>query len=242
MRIRVVPIMNNTSYILCVVGLLISMAPARAQWDMGLQLGAGVGRINTDLYPATSRGEYQVVDGRYSWLFGVSAAHKLSGPVSFSTGLYWSFIAGHDEYWSQGVKIMEADRQVHYLYLPLVVRATIGRFGFGAGYQLGTPLIERGTFTRYPYANGFGEYSSQQVSDLVLERTDFGVVGELGFRISDRIGSGVRYYYGLQNIKDPSDGYRSPLMNEQLVIAVSYTILSQRKAKETPVKDEVPIE
>jgi hypothetical protein len=109
--------MNTGSYIMGLVGLLLTVVSAQAQWEVRVLTGGGAGRMRTDLYPATSRGEYQVVDRRFSWLLGGSAIHKLSGPLSFSTGLFWSFIAGHDEYWSQDVKIMATDGQVHAQHL-----------------------------------------------------------------------------------------------------------------------------
>lgn len=226
------------------VGSVFSGREAVAQWEVRVLAGGGAGQMRTDLYPATSRGEYQVVDRRFSWLLGGSATHKLSGPLSFSTGLYWTFIAGHDEYWQQDVKIRATDRQVHYLYVPMMVQVDLGRFRFGAGYQLGTPLVESGTFNTYPYADGSGEYSTKEYKDLVLTPTDFGALGELGFRFADRMEVGARYYYGLQNVKDPSDGYRSPLRNEQLVLTISYRILPKHKAKteEAPVKEPVPVE
>ncbi len=236
--------MNTGSYIMGLVGLLLTVASAQAQWEVRVLAGGGTGRMRTDLYPATSRGEYQVVDRRFSCLLGGSATHKLSGPLSFSTGLYWSFIAGHDEYWQQDVKIMATDRQVHYLYVPLMVQLDLGRFRFGAGYQLGTPVVGSGTFHTYPYANGWGEYSTKEYSDLALTPTDFGAVGELGLRFSDRMALGIRYYYGLQNVKDPSDGIRSPLMNEQLVLTIGYRVLPKRKVKaeDTPKQETVPVE
>ncbi len=236
--------MNKRTYIMGLVGLLLSVASAQGQWEVGVLAGAGTGRMNTDLWPATGRGEYQVVDRRFSWLLGASATHKLSGPLSFSTGLYWSFIAGHDEYWQQDVKIMATDRQVHYLYVPLMVQLDLGRFRFGAGYQLGTPVVGSGTFHTYAYANGLGGSSTTETNDLLLKPTDFGTVGELGLRFSDRMALGIRYYYGLQNVKDPSDGYLAPLMNEQLVLTIGYNILPKRKAKpgETPVQETVPVE
>jgi len=224
------------------VGSVFSGYEAAAQWEVRVLAGGGAGRMRTDLYPATSRGDYQVVDSRFSWLLGGSATHKLSGPLSFSTGLYWSFIAGHDEYWQQDVKIRATDRQVHYLCLPMLVQVDLGRIRLGAGYQLATPLVESGTFYTYPYANGLGEYSTKEYKELNLKTTDFGVVGELSCHVTDRMGLGLRYYYGLQNVKDPSDGYTSPLMNEQLVLTVSYRILPKRKAEEAPVQEPVPAE
>jgi len=206
-----------------------------------LSAGGGLGQMRTNLFPATSRGEYQVVDHRFSWFLGGSAAHKFSGPLSFSTGLYWSRIAGHDEYWQQDKMIREADRQVHYLCLPMMVHVSLHGFQFGAGYQLGVPVVQSGTFSTYPFANGFGNSSIQETNDLVLTRTDMGVVGELGHLLSDRFDLGVRYYRSLQSVKDPRDGYSSPLYNEQLVLTLSYRILPKRKPKEvgSPVQQPV---
>jgi hypothetical protein len=105
-------------------------------------------------------------------------------------------------------------------------------------------VAQKGTLNRYPYADGSGYLTTQETNDLNLKRTDFGAVGELSFRITDRIGAGLRYYYGLQNIKDPSDGFVAPWMNEQLVLTLSYQVFAKRNAKpeETPVQDPAPAE
>jgi hypothetical protein len=227
------------------VGSVFLGHESAGQWEVRVLAGGGLGQIRTELYPATSRGEYQVVDRRFSWLLGGSATHKLSGPLSFSTGLYWSFIAGHDEYWQQDRKFLVEDRQVHYLCLPMMVNVEVHRFHLGAGYQLATPLIESGTFAYYYSVWGVGlEDKIIDTKDLGLKHTDLGVLGEFGYRISDRMDIGARYYYGLQDIKDHTDGTRSPLMNEQLVLTVSYRILPKRRAKaeEAPVQEPVPAE
>lgn len=224
-------------------GSVFSGHDALAQWEVRVLVCGGLGQIRTDLNPTTSRGDYQVVDSHFSWLLGGSARHKLTGPLSFSTGIHWSFIAGHDEYWSQDVKVQETDCQVHYLCLPMAVHVEFHRFRIGAGYQLATPLLESGTFYTYAYPNGFGNYSRTETKDLGLKHTDFGVIGELGYFISDRFEVGARYYYGLQDIKDYTYIFPS-LMNEQLVLTVSYRILPKRKAKveEAPVQETVPAE
>lgn len=225
---------------------VLFVSAAHAQWNIRITGGAGLSRMNTDLSPVTSRGEFQVVDRCFSWMLAGSATHKVTGRLSFTTGLYWSFIAGHDEYWIQNVKVQEADRRVHYLSLPMMVHVEFGRFRFGAGYQLATPIVASGTFYTYPYANGFGEYSATETKKLGLKHTDIGVVGELGYHISDQIDVGAHYYYGLQDVKDHSDGIRSPLHNEQFVITVGYRVLPKVKAKPSeevkPLPADQPVE
>ncbi|MCC7503289.1 MAG: hypothetical protein IT229_12215, partial [Flavobacteriales bacterium] len=83
-----------------------------------------------------------------------------------------------------------------------------------------------------------------ETKELGLKHTDFGVVGEFGYRISDPMDIGIRYYYGLQDIKDHTDGIQWPLYSEQLVLTVGYRILPKRKAKleEAPVQEPVPLE
>lgn len=227
------------------LSLLLLHLGAHAQWEVRAFAGGGSGQIRTDLYPVTSRGEFQVVDRRFSWLVGGSAKHKLSGPLSFSTGLHWSFIAGHDEYWQQDRKFRVQDRRVHYLCLPMMVNVDVHRFRLGAGYQLATPLIESGTVSYYYSIWGVGlEDKIIDTKELGLKCTDFGVVGEFDYQITDRMGVGARYYYGLQDIKDHSDGMLWPLMNEQLVLTISYRFLPKHEAKteEMPVQDPEPAE
>lgn len=225
------------------VGSVFSVHQAEAQWEVRVLAGGGAGRMRTDLFVTTSRGDYQVVDSRFSWLVGGSVTHKLSGPLSFSTGLFWSYIASHDEHWSQGKMIRYRDQQVHYLALPMVVQVEVWRLRLGAGYQLSTPLGGSGTYANLYSAYGFGlEDQIYEYDDLGLKPVDMGVVGELEYRISDRLDAGGRLYYGLLDAKDHSDGFMFPQMNEQLVLTVGYRILPKRtaKAEEAPVQEPVP--
>ncbi len=168
--------------------------------------------------------------------------HALSGPFRFGTGLRWSCFNGHEEYWSQAKKIQENDRQAHYLYLPLVLSVELAGIRIGAGYQFGIPVVQSGTFRTYPYANGSGQTSSYETTGLGLMPTDFGVLGELEYRFTDRIGGGLCYYMGLQDVKDHDDGFRSPLWNEQALFTISYLILprsKQKKEKEPPAEKPI---
>ena len=135
------------------------------------------------------------------------------------------------------------DQQVHYLALPMVVQVEVWRLRLGAGYQLSTPLGGSGTYANLYSTYGFGlEDQIYEYDDLGLKPVDMGVVGELEYRISDRLDAGGRLYYGLLDAKDHSDGFMFPQMNEQLVLTISYRILPKRKAKaeEAPVQEPVP--
>lgn len=130
--------------------------------------------------------------------------------------------------------IQEVDRQVQYLALPMLLSAHYGRFRIGAGYQLAVPLIESGTYCTYPYANGLGSYTTFNTEELGLLGTDMGVVVEAGSRVTDRWELGARYYHGFQDIKDHRDGYLSPLMNQQVLVTISFRILPWRGQKVDP--------
>ena len=199
--------------------------------------GGGAGRIRTNLFPLDSRGEYQVVSYRPSWMAGAVALHPLSTHVAFRTGLYWSFISGHDEYWMKGQLYAEADRRIHYLCLPLLVQVEFHGVHLAAGYRAGFALHEDGTFITHNEEDDL--YTTE---NLGLKRLDMGLAAELGYRVSDRIDLGIDYYYGVRDIKDHSDGYLSPLMNEQLVFVVGYRIIPRLQPKAREKEEPLPQE
>ncbi|MBX2971634.1 MAG: hypothetical protein KF797_00885 [Flavobacteriales bacterium] len=59
-----------------------------------------------------------------------------------------------------------------------------------------------------------------------------GVVAEAGVRLCERFDVGVRAYRGLQDVKDHSDGFMSPLFNDQLVLTVGYVLHQGRKRQQ----------
>jgi hypothetical protein len=71
-----------------------------------------------------------------------------------------------------------------------------------------------------------------------LKHTDFGAVASIDIQLTKLTQAGLRYYHGLQDVKDHTDGLISPLMNQQLVLTFGYRILPKRKpkAKEAPVE------
>ena len=138
---------------------------------------------------------------------------------------------------------MEADREIHYLCLPLLVQFELHGFHLAAGYRAGFAVFEHGTFVTYNEWMGFGQEDvTYTTDDLGLRRLDMGLATELGYRVSDRIDLGMHYYYGVRDIKDHSDGFLSPLMNEQLIFMVGYRIIPRLRPKARQNEEAMPEE
>ena len=207
------------------------------QWDARIVAGGGFGRIRSDESPLPNRGEYQVVEVRPSFLLGASLGHKIAGPLNFSIGMHWVMLNGHDEYWILDYKYSEADRRIHYVFVPMLAQFVFHGVHLGLGYQLGVPFSEHGAFATYYSAYGLEDvYSSTR--RLGIKKTDIGVVVEGGYHLTGRFDLAARYYHGLQNIKDPKDGTTGQLYTEQLMLSIGYRMVCQRKAKPT---DETPL-
>lgn len=221
--------------------LLIALAPLQAQWEVGVQAGAGTGRINTDVFAATSRGEYQVMDQRPSWAAGIWAVHPISGKLVFTTGLHWSSVGGHDEHWQRGYLARSNDHRYHFLSVPMLVQVEFGKFRLGGGYRFGIPLGGRTTYTQHAWE--FSLYEHDVVSSTnspLLEWADMGFVAEASFRGPSQLEFGLRYYRGLLDIRDHSDGFMALLFPEQLVLTVGYRLLPGKGMKnaQAPVPSE----
>ncbi|MBK9538207.1 MAG: outer membrane beta-barrel protein [Flavobacteriales bacterium] len=102
----------------------------------------------------------------------------------------------------------------------------------GLGYQLGVPFSEYGTGSTYYSAFGLEDvsYNSRR---LGIKKTDLGVVAEVGYHVSDHFGLSARFYHGLQNIKDPSDGMADG--SHRLCLTV------QHLASKKPVQEGLPM-
>jgi hypothetical protein len=224
--------MRIKTFVVAVAQLFV-LSSCCGQWRVDILAGGGTGRIRTDLYPIESRGEYQVVERRPSLFLGFTAGHTISGPLSFSTGLNWTMISGHDEYWIRGYRVSVSDRKVQYLYAPLIVSFEFHRMRIGGGYQLGVPIHGSGDFSQN-YSWLGPDDRTYSTDDLGLRKVDLGVVGELAYRPLDRVTICARYYYGLQDVKDHSDWEMSPLWNEQLVVVVGYQLFPKRARDPEP--------
>lgn len=210
-------------FFLCVAALR-----STAQWNVDIIAGGGPGRLNTDLSVAERRGEEEVVDQRMSWALGGMASSPMAGRFYFSTGLLWSMTDGHDEHWIRGYLVTERDLRIHLLHVPVLVGARFGRAHIATGSQWGVVLHSSGTFSTY-YSWIGGPDKTSTADDLFLKKIDFGAVVEGGFDLTDRCIVGARYYYGMRDLKDHTDGILSPLSAEQLLLTFRYRILPGRK-------------
>lgn len=230
---NVVPSMNSVSRIGCHLAGLLLAGSLCAQWELGLQGGAGTGQLVTDLRPAISRGEYQVVDQLPSWTAGAWAAHPITRKFIFSTGLHGSSIGGHDEHWILGHLARSTDHRYHFLSVPLLVQVELGKFRFGGGYRFGVPLGGHVTYTQHAWESSWNQQDVVSTTHSpLLEWADMGLVAEASFRGPARFEFGLRYYRGLLDIRDHSDGFVAPLYPEQLVLSLGYRLLPQRVGKE----------
>ncbi len=230
---NIVPGMNSGSHIGCHMAGLLLAGSLSAQWEVGLQAGAGTGRINTDVFAVTSRGEYQVVDQLPSWTAGAWAAHPITGKLVFSTGLHWTSIGGHDEHWQRDNLSRSTDHRYHFLSVPMLVQVDLGKFRFGGGYRFGIPLGGHVTYTQHAWEFSWNQQDVVSTTNSpLLEWADMGFVAEATFRGPARLEFGLRYYRGLLDIRDHSDGFMAPLYPEQFVLTVGYRLLPKRASKE----------
>lgn len=223
------------------LGLYLLPALVMGQWEASVLGGAGLGRLPTDLGPATGRGESQKVLFGPGWTAGVAMSHALSKPLRFTTGLHWACISGRDEHWlSGGFLWSSAERRLGYAVLPMLLEAEAGRFRLGGGFQLGVLAVQHGRFT-YDLRYQPDAYQEYETNDLGLRRTDIGVAAQASVLMAPRWRVGLRYYRGLSDIKDQSDMHLSPLWTEQVVLAVAYQLLPRkRKALRDAAKPDEP--
>lgn len=219
-------------------GLVLVSASLSAQWDLHFQAGAGTGRCVTDLGPLSSRGEYQVLEHRPSWTAGLRAGHTITGRLLFTTGLHWTSIGGYDELWVRDRLANSMEHRYHLLTLPLMVQLRLGRFRVGGGYRFGVPLGGKQTYTQY--SSVFSPGSTDLVSTTnnpLLEWADMGLLAEASYHGPGRMEFGLRYYRGLVDIRDHSDGFMAPVYPEQVVLLVGYRLLPGKAEREAPTEE-----
>lgn len=219
---------------------LLSVPGAFCQWQLQAVGGAGASRLTTDLSAVTSRGEFQVVDRRLSWTIGARASHSITDQLAFSSGLIWSAFYGHNEHWVLGNLAQERDYALHYLYVPLLIHFQWHRARLGAGSQSGIPVLGRITYTDRNAWMGYGMPDHQSSTNNVdLLRMDIGLVAEAGYGITKKLEAGIRYYRGMRDVRDHSDGIMAPLYTEQFALVLSYCFLP--KAKPAKMEHQAPV-
>ncbi|HMQ77410.1 MAG TPA: hypothetical protein PKE21_16520 [Flavobacteriales bacterium] len=214
--------------------ICLALLPAAVlgQWQLSVFGGAGLGRLPTDLMPATGRGETQKIFFGTSWSAGLQVRHVLSGPLHFATGIHWTCISGRDEYWIGEFMPNSAERRLGYVSLPMLVEVDAWRLQLGAGFQCGYLAAQKGRFIRdlmfVP-----GSTTVTETRELGLRAFDIGLAARLTTTIAERWNVGIRFFRGLADIKDHTDGQLSPLWTQQLIAVVAYRILPKgRRSKQ----------
>jgi hypothetical protein len=184
---------------------------ARAQYSrpsrtasISASTGARFG-LKVGLSASTIRG---VQDADISYVLGAHGGVM----ADISLGDYLSF---HPEllYSQKGARGIQADplgigvsissrERLHYLDLPLLLRAKAGGFFFEAGPQLGYLLAHKAEDTiTFPGQDPITE--TDNTKDSVC-RLDVGYVLGLGYALPQGLEVGVRYNGGLADVQDPS--------------------------------------
>ncbi|MBS1547573.1 MAG: PorT family protein [Bacteroidetes bacterium] len=220
-----------------VAALLFPSAHALGQWEVRAYGGAGLSRLNTQMHLAQGRDEAQTVQYRFSWLLGATAAHPITDKLTFGSGLCWSAFNGHNELRIRGNLTQEQQWELQYVYLPLMINFRWQGVHVGAGYQFGVPVANTIAFTDHNAWMGMAD-SRSSTHRLDLLRTDMGVVAEAGYAFGGKVGAGIRYYRGLCDIKDHSDGMMDPYYTEQFAVVLSYCFLRQANTQpQAPVPE-----
>lgn len=214
-------------------GLLFMPVVVLGQWDVSVFGGAGLGRLPTDLMPVTSRGEFQEVHSGPSWSAGLAVRHVISAPLHFATGIHWTSMSGRDEYWLRGFMVSSAERRLSYVSLPMLLELDLWRLRMGGGFQVGYLVAQQGWFIQ-DLTFLSGPYTETSTQELGLRDFDIGLVGRISFMLTPRWEAGIRFYRGMTDIKDHTDGYLSPLWTQQLIGTVAYRLWPKCGKAEQP--------
>lgn len=163
---------------------------------------AGRFGVKAGLNLATVAGT-RAVDAKY--VVGLSAGFMadfgLAEHFSFHPELLYSQKGAKGSYLdATGLGFSEEER-LHYLDLPLLLRARASGFFFEAGPQLGYLLAQKSTFTTT--LPGFDPVVSTTTGTEGTRRLDVGYVLGLGYALPQGWEVGVRYNGGLADIQDP---------------------------------------
>ncbi|WP_324673296.1 porin family protein [Hymenobacter sp. GOD-10R] len=122
--------------------------------------------------------------------------------------------------------------RLRYLNVPIVARATFGRFYLEAGPQVGFLINtkEKGTAT---YGSFLGSYSTtfNRYATDNYHRVDLGLVAGVGVKLPAGFGLGMRGYTGLLSIaKDENTQYSNftgTLKNQVAQVSLTYQLASR---------------
>jgi len=122
--------------------------------------------------------------------------------------------------------------RLRYLNVPIMARATFGRFYLEAGPQVGFLLDakEKGTNT---YGSFLGSYSTtyNRYATDNYRRVDLGIAAGVGVKLPAGFGLGVRGYTGLRSITGGKDtqyaNYTGTLKNQVVQASLTYQLAAR---------------
>lgn len=173
-----------------------------ARWPSPSAPAAGRVGLKAGLNLATLAGT-RFVDTKYVVGFsaGFMADFGLGEHFAFHPELLYSQKGAKGSYLAPSGAGLSEEERVHYLDLPLLLRARASGFFFEAGPQLGYLLAQKSTFTTT--LPGFDPEISTVTGTDASRRLDVGYVLGLGYALPQGWEIGLRYNGGLADVQDP---------------------------------------
>ena len=149
---------------------------------------------------------------------GFISDFRLGEHLAFHPELLYSQKGAKSSFAGPGGLAFSEEERLHYLDLPLLLRARASGFFVEAGPQLGYLLAQKSSFvTTLP---GFDPETSTSTTTDGSRRLDVGYVLGLGYALPQGWELGVRYNGGLADIRDPAEDTK--LRNSVFQLQVGY--------------------
>ncbi|GGF05087.1 porin family protein [Hymenobacter cavernae] len=213
--------------IITLTGLLLTGA---AQAQMGIRVGANAATVS-----AKTDDEFQhaEADSRLGYQVGVFYQQKLTKRISLVPEVQFSRQRTRLRIEESGIADggYEANYRLRlsYLNVPVLARASFGRFYVEAGPQVGLLLAahEKGNATYGTIAGTHEAYFNRPATDG-YHKLDVGLCSGAGVQLPAGFGLSVRSYTGLRSITDKPQNvnYYGKLRNQVVQASLSYQFSS----------------
>ena len=223
--------MKNTSTLILLCLMLTSAAYGQMRWKFKAGATATFVSFNNEINDQSSGGTYKY-GSKYGFVIGLAAAIPLSGDRFY---LQPELLFHQKGYSSDFYYASEASSYImtlNYLDVPVLAKATFGKFFLSAGpyfaWGLGGKYKGTNTYAGITYENEgkvkFGErpdgYSG---SNDYVNAFDFGFAGGAGVKIR-AVAIELRFGLGLLDLRD-KDYLDSPMRNRSLQLTAEFPLL-----------------
>lgn len=218
--------------------LLISVIPAAlllsetAQAQIGIRAGANYTTLSAERHNNSSFGS---ADGRTGFQAGIFYEKRLSAHFSLVPEVQFSRQRLDFTAWNYDLTegySSSYQTALSYLSVPVLLRATLGRFYLEAGPQVGLLLAahEKGTLDKasplssYRGPDSYSRFDGSATGQY--RRTDAGLSAGVGMKLPAGFAVGLRAYAGLLSITRAQQPYRysGSLKNRVVQASVSYCL------------------